>query len=482
VNLNSFASMIKSLDRFSLASFLLPTSFILIIFCFTPYFFQNQYDDSYITYRYAANLANGDGLVFNPSEKADAASAFLYTLILALFWKLGIHNLEVVGGVIGLAALSFTCYQTFRIARHLCGSEPVALGVSGLCGVNGFFSTWALSGMETMLWAASITYAIRLLLEKESDFKVIFCIAVASFIRLEGIFLLVAYFLESYKNGRLKLALGYGAGLITAFFLFYAVKYNFYGVWISHAYQMKRIHEYYQPSSTRVLFDWFLFGSVPALIGCLSLLKKEFLPIGCYVFLSFFVVFAGPFSDWSRYSVHLLPILWAFSAITISKLMLSRNAYLAFGLILVATLQTSFSTAVSWKNMTAQAQHQTCRREVGMYLRDQVNSGKVIVSSDIGMIGFVALSHRFIDLAGLTSPDILDNYKNGRHADSVLLSKRAEIVADTFSVRGESALDFVRRNFPVVEEDSEFVVSDEQPLFLCEAENIRFGVRRLLKQ
>src|SRR6185312_9483486 len=41
---------------------------------------DRQYDDAYITFRYAHNLATGRGLVFNPGDATDSASSFLYTI------------------------------------------------------------------------------------------------------------------------------------------------------------------------------------------------------------------------------------------------------------------------------------------------------------------------------------------------------------------------------------------------------------------
>ena len=44
-------------------------------------------DDAYITYRYARNLAQGKGLVFNPGEHVEAYTNFLYVLAMApAFW------------------------------------------------------------------------------------------------------------------------------------------------------------------------------------------------------------------------------------------------------------------------------------------------------------------------------------------------------------------------------------------------------------
>ena len=43
-----------------------------------------QYDDSYITYRYARNFALGDGLRFNPGDNTNSASSLLFVLLLGI--------------------------------------------------------------------------------------------------------------------------------------------------------------------------------------------------------------------------------------------------------------------------------------------------------------------------------------------------------------------------------------------------------------
>ncbi|MBL8857049.1 MAG: hypothetical protein JNL28_00910 [Planctomycetes bacterium] len=56
------------------------------------------YDDAFITYRYARNLAEGAGLVFNPGaawEPILGTTTPLYALILAVFGKLGLDLVQV---------------------------------------------------------------------------------------------------------------------------------------------------------------------------------------------------------------------------------------------------------------------------------------------------------------------------------------------------------------------------------------------------
>jgi hypothetical protein len=44
---------------------------------------QWGFDDAFTSYRYAENLVQGHGLVFNPGERVEGYSNFLYVLIMA---------------------------------------------------------------------------------------------------------------------------------------------------------------------------------------------------------------------------------------------------------------------------------------------------------------------------------------------------------------------------------------------------------------
>ena len=67
-------------------------------------------DDAYISYRYARNLAAGDGLTFNPGERVEGYSNLLYVLLLAPAFLIArdsaIHPIAVaLNGVCAAAAL-----------------------------------------------------------------------------------------------------------------------------------------------------------------------------------------------------------------------------------------------------------------------------------------------------------------------------------------------------------------------------------------
>src|SRR6266850_3566739 len=65
-----------------------------------------QVDDAYIVYRYARNLARGDGFVFNPGERVEGVTCFLWTVVLAPFSAAGLPLPRVAPVLTAIAGLS----------------------------------------------------------------------------------------------------------------------------------------------------------------------------------------------------------------------------------------------------------------------------------------------------------------------------------------------------------------------------------------
>lgn len=448
---------------------------IVIIATYWPtmHFFSNQYDDSYITYRYAINLAEGHGLTFNAGERTDAASSFLYTIALSIFWLLGIKNLEFVGGLLGLISLAVICLYVYKTAKHLKANEASSIIVSAACGLNGFLSGWALSGMETMPWAALVLVSIYLILSEANSLVTALTIAAAAFTRFEGILLIAPY---GFQLLRQKKPLSSYLPLITVIFAFggfYAIKHAYYGVWISHAFKMKEIATYYQAAPGELLKNWRSMGAIPLMIGTLGLIGRSHLPIISYMLLSALSVILGPKSDWSRYSVHLLPIFYVYTAVCVSQfqLTLSKKAS-SITLAIVAALmlaQSAKGYAFNWKNMTELARHQVCRRHLGEFIHTHIPQTDYIASSDLGIISYAAINHRFVDLIALTSSDVLEKYSQGETADAVLTQKQVKYLADTFPADEKNRFNTLLAQFPNILERSHFRILDEEPMYRCSA-------------
>jgi hypothetical protein len=110
-------------------------------------------DDAFISFRYAANLAHGHGLVYNPGEHVEGYSNFLWTLLAAAVIRLGGRPEQAMPMVSALFALLTLGLVMAWARRRRCG--PLEAGV--LLAANTGFAAWGTSGLETALFGALIT-------------------------------------------------------------------------------------------------------------------------------------------------------------------------------------------------------------------------------------------------------------------------------------------------------------------------------------
>lgn len=128
-------------------------------------------DDSFITYRYAQNLAAGNGLTFNPGQQpVEGYSNFLWLVLLAGSARLGVEleSASVLwGGLFGLATVAALWWLLRFRGRH---GWSLAIPV-GLMAASGPFVLYAISGMETALFGfllMATTVAAAYLFERPS--------------------------------------------------------------------------------------------------------------------------------------------------------------------------------------------------------------------------------------------------------------------------------------------------------------------------
>jgi len=120
-----------------------------------------QIDDAYISYRYARNLAEGLGLVYNPGERVEGFTNLLFTLLVAggvyggLDARVCGHALGVGSAVVLL--ISCASYAATGLAPR---RRPWAALAPWLLLSHPALVRWAESGMESTLFAATLTLAL----------------------------------------------------------------------------------------------------------------------------------------------------------------------------------------------------------------------------------------------------------------------------------------------------------------------------------
>jgi len=132
---------------------------LLLPLCYLLYEQQQAYmgyvkDDTFISMRYARNFAEGRGLVFNYGQKLEGYTNFLWVMLTAPSYWLGVDPLAWVKGM-GCLFGQLGIFVTYAIGRHFAGGrlDPFAwLGAAGYA-FSASVVLWSTAGLEPTLMA-----------------------------------------------------------------------------------------------------------------------------------------------------------------------------------------------------------------------------------------------------------------------------------------------------------------------------------------
>lgn len=130
---------------------------IVVLFIIHAIFFlialgSDATDDAYISFRYAQNAILGHGLVFNPGERVEGFTNFLWTVMFIPLEGAGVDagRASMIMGALFALGLVFL---TLRFAKLVGAPRSVGLLTATLLAVDGSFALWSVGGLETMLFA-----------------------------------------------------------------------------------------------------------------------------------------------------------------------------------------------------------------------------------------------------------------------------------------------------------------------------------------
>ena len=114
-------------------------------------------DDAFISFRYAENLAQGNGLVFNVGERVEGFTNLSWTLLFAPIMSLGGEPVmaSVFLGWIGVATL--VALTGWFAQKHVGGVGAVAAGFVAL---DAQMVLEGVEGLETVAYASLITVGV----------------------------------------------------------------------------------------------------------------------------------------------------------------------------------------------------------------------------------------------------------------------------------------------------------------------------------
>lgn len=476
--MNSLKSLISPRIYKPIITIIVLTLIVAVFLMNTLYHFPGVIDDAYISFRYSANFAEGHGLVFNPGERVEGFSNFLWTLIVAIAMKLfkvdPMYFSKIAGFLIsvGLIIVTYLCSRMVMGRWHLLNFIPPYI-----VAMNTYFAHWSVMGLATCPFVFLIFVAIWVaFLEQKYHWRVQvspFVAAIAIMTRIDASFYLGIMFpafwliLLTRKEFRLR--------RFAVWVLEFAIIIVPYVIWRLLYYESLFPNPYYAKvdpnightrGTAHLFFFYFTQGwgfmnlwLVPAIVALFWRNRYGLICLLMLLLNTFYVWYVN--GDWMQNYRFLLPVI-PFIALNLSVVarLVGRLKNLPIKICLLLVLLFALydysrfhfnenSTYVwdwnphryykndskwfyprqlwqrYWQGIVPPLQN------VADWIFHNVPEGAQVVTSDIGYPGFLNLGVRIIDIDGLTDKFIgrLGNsLQDNRKKQEYIMAKNPEFI------------------------------------------------------
>ena len=120
------------------------------------YYSKFTWDDAYITFRYARNFAEGNGLVYNIGDHVEGYSNFSWLLLLSLSYRLGI-DMILAAKVLALCSAALTIIFMTALTRRYVKNSLLQGAPAFLLLLTYGFAAYTMSGLETVFFMCLLT-------------------------------------------------------------------------------------------------------------------------------------------------------------------------------------------------------------------------------------------------------------------------------------------------------------------------------------
>ena len=390
------------------------------------------FEDSYITLRYATNLAAGRGLVFQSGEAVLGTSSPLWAMLLALPIALGAQP-EVVLDIGFCASLAGLAYSGGRLLQRLGTPRAgVVFAVAVSLGVGRLHAYW---GMETPLFIGLLFGAWCLALDRKYALSGIL-LGFACLARYEGYAFAVALALALASQGAWNGIRAGGLTLAGVTLPWLGVAWLYYGSPIPLPVGAKAGHvsslRYFERSYLDLPHDLFWptegFGyrfpvglalgvlmGIFGWVGVRRLIKARAgiaaaLPLGALFVYAVLIAFApGPLCTWHRAPLHLVGLVCAllglgvFLARTMNG---PRWRWLGFAAVaagLLGSIPINLAASAGLRNTFQYVGREIAYPEIADFLRETKLNEATVLTWEPGYLAFLS-DVRVIDVSGLVTP------------------------------------------------------------------------------
>ena len=410
------------------------TTALLVLACLVFVIHARSYrdwveDDAYITYRYARNLAAGEGMVYNAGEKVEGYSNTAWVLLAAATIRGGNDPLPVTQGVAVVCGL-IALLVSWRLSRLLWPDIGLAAVIAPwFLALTPVLTRHATSGLETNAFAAAVGLSLLIALEPAGGWfrRLVLVIALLATILLrpEGSALALLILLMARGGGRLdRISV---LVVLVVFLGFHAWRLVWFGSLLPNTFHAKLTGGFaaLRPGLHHAL-DFVRETGGAALVGFTLALflvpgsKRVRAAIVAVVLLQTAVVVAAG-GDWMYHYRLLAPVMPLLAAtLAAGAGATAAGVGRATGHPLVAGGVVAAVLAIAVMN-TGMIEREVARevmpsvqqggyltqsyRNLGRWLQDNTPDDALVAVSDIGAVGWYS-DRRILDMLGLIDPHV----------------------------------------------------------------------------
>ena len=376
-------------------------------------------DDAWISLRYARNLVDGQGLVFNPGERVEGYTHPLWVMLDVLIVALQLPP-RLVLPLLGVACWIAAAWTTRRAARDGGASAEAQTFAGAIVAFAAMGVFWGLSGLETAAFAWVLVEAVRLtppaVRGQSRGFAAGLVFGLACLLRPEGalaiVIVIVVTVVAAAREGTGRPLRAGGrvlAGSVITYAPWQLFRVVYYDAWVPNTFFAKSGGDpwWMLERGATYLFEAAAKGPLVPLALALAvapraLRRSEALApaAAAFALVGWTLWVGGDYLPFGRFIVPTLPLLALAVAGTIDEL-LARSSVVAarsigFGACLAGLLGHFGDARVrAFDNATDRY------RVAASWLRDRAATDALIATPAAGVIGWIGKT-RVLDEFGLT--------------------------------------------------------------------------------
>jgi len=396
--------------------------------------FFRPVDDAYISFRYAENLAAGQGVVFNAGERVEGYTNFLWVVVLSLC-RLAGAPVPLASQILGVLLSIGSILLAADLARRIIPSgRGVGIPAALLLVASPAVAMWAGGGMEVPLFSFLAMLTAWCWIRESEKPGLAWRWPVASFFtslaRPDGVLLFAVTFLytlresRAVEEGRVRRALQPLAIFLALGTPYFVWRWLYYGALLPNTYYAKIAYDPSVLIHGLYYLEWFLIdsGGAAILLGSVLALRSRDQRVGLLLCQGFwytaYIFLLG--GDGYAYSRFLVPVMVLLAPV--AEVGYCRAWQFALGRALpsfargvgVPTLFLLAACSAGAVGSFAGADHDNYvlgveseerRRVIGEWLRRNVPPGAMVALNPVGMIPYVSKLPT-LDLLGITDAHI----------------------------------------------------------------------------